>query len=36
MKNETVAEYKAALDGVFGEGACDVLMIRKYGGMQVL
>ena len=36
VKNEAVAEYKAALDGVFGEGACDVLMIRKYGGMQVL
>ena len=36
VKNEAVAEYKAALDGVFGEGACSVLMIRKYGGMQVL
>ena len=36
VKNEAVAKYKAALDGVFGEGACSVLMIRKYGGMQVL
>ncbi len=36
VKNEAVADYKAALDGVFGEGACAVLMIRKYGGMKVL
>jgi galactokinase len=36
VKNEAVAEYKAAMDGVFGEGSCSVLMIRKYGGMKVL
>lgn len=36
VKNEAVAEYKAALDAVFGEGSCSVLMIRKYGGMKVL
>jgi hypothetical protein len=31
-----VAEYKAALDGVFGEGSCRVLQIRNVGGTQVL
>jgi galactokinase len=36
VKNEAVKEYKAAMDGVFGEGSCSVLMIRKYGGMKVL
>ncbi len=36
VKNEAVKEYKATLDGVFGEGACEVLKIRKYGGMKVL
>ncbi len=36
VKTEAVADYKAVLDGVFGEGACAVLMIRKYGGMKVL
>lgn len=36
VKNDAVKEYKAAMDGVFGEGACSVLMIRKYGGMKVL
>lgn len=36
VKNEAVSGYKAALDGVFGEGACSVLKIRKYGGMQVV
>ena len=36
VKNEAVPEYKAALDAVFGEGSCSVLMIRKYGGMKVL
>ena len=36
VKNETVAEYKAIMDKVFGEDACHVLKIRKYGGMKVL
>jgi galactokinase len=36
VKNDAVKEYKAAMDGVFGEGACSVLMIRKYGGMKVI
>ena len=36
VKNEAVKEYKETLDGVFGEGACEVLKIRKYGGMKVL
>ena len=36
VKNEAVAEYKATMDKVFGEDACHVLKIRKYGGMKVL
>ena len=36
VKNEAVAQYKETLDKVFGEGACEVLKIRKYGGMKVL
>ena len=36
VRNEKVAEYKAAMDKVFGDGACAVLKIRKYGGMQVI
>ena len=36
VKNKTVAEYKAIMDKVFGEDACHVLKIRKYGGMKVL
>ncbi len=36
VKNEAVAEYKAVMDQLFGAGACDVLKIRKYGGMKVL
>ena len=36
VKNEAVKEYKETLDKVFGEGACEVLKIRKYGGMKVL
>lgn len=31
-----VQDYKKALDGVFGEGSCHVLKVRKYGGMKVL
>ena len=36
VRNEAVADYKAGMDGIFGEGACDVLKVRKYGGMKVL
>ena len=36
VKNDTVKEYKETLDSVFGEGACAVLKVRKYGGMKVL
>lgn len=36
VRNEKVAEYKAALDKVFGEDACSVLKIRKYGGIKVI
>ena len=36
VKNEAVAQYKETLDKVFGAGACEVLKIRKYGGMKVL
>ena len=36
VKNEAVAEYKEVMDKVFGAGACNVLKIRKYGGMKVL
>ncbi|SER08964.1 galactokinase [Lachnospiraceae bacterium NE2001] len=36
VKNERVADYKEALDQVFGEGSCAVLKIRKYGGLRVI
>ena len=36
VRNDKVAEYRAALDKVFGDGACAVLKIRKYGGIQVI
>ena len=36
VKNEAVSEYKKGMEILFGEGACDVLKIRKYGGMKVL
>ena len=36
VKNEAVAEYKETMDKVFGKDACQVLKIRKYGGMKVL
>ena len=35
VKNEAVEDYKKAMEGVFGEGSCHVLKIRKYGGMKV-
>lgn len=36
VKNEKVAEFQKAMDGIFGEGSCKVLKIRKYGGMKVI
>ncbi len=36
VPDEMVEEYRTALDGVFGEGSCHVLKVRKYGGMKVI
>lgn len=36
VKNEYVANYKNAMDAVFGDDSCQVLKIRRYGGMQVI
>ena len=36
VKNDMVGEYQDCMNGVFGEGACSALRIRKYGGIQVL
>ena len=36
VKNDFVEAYRKALDGVFGEGSCHVLKVRKYGGMKVI
>ena len=36
VRNEKVAEYMETMNRIFGEGSCNVLKIRKYGGMKVL
>ena len=36
VPNAMVAAYKAGMVQVFGEGSCEVLKVRKYGGMRVL
>ena len=36
VKNEKVQEYMGVMNTVFGEGACKVLKIRKYGGIKVI
>ena len=36
VKNESVKEYQHYMNQIFGEGACGVLKIRKYGGIQVI
>ena len=36
VKNEYVETYKKNMDLVFGDGSCNVLKIRKYGGIQVI
>ncbi|MBQ2900256.1 MAG: galactokinase [Agathobacter sp.] len=36
VKNEDVNVYQKYMDDVFGAGACNVLKIRKYGGIQIV
>ncbi len=36
VKNEVVTQYRKFMNDAFGEGACNVYRIRKYGGTQVL
>ena len=36
VKNEAVEKYKKNMDHIFGESSCNVLKIRKFGGMKVI
>ena len=36
VPNAMVAAYKEGMEQVFGAGSCEVLKVRKYGGMKVL
>lgn len=36
VKNDAVESYKKSMDDIFGEGSCNVLKIRKYGGIKVM
>ena len=36
VKNDVVSDYKKGMEALLGDGSCDVLKIRKYGGMKVL
>lgn len=36
VPDEIVLIYQKTMDSVFGEGACHILKIRRYGGMKVL
>ncbi len=36
VKDEAVSEYQKFMNGVFGEGICNVYRIRRYGGIKVL
>jgi len=36
VKNDNAEHYREVMDSVFGEGACDILKIRKYGGIKII
>ena len=36
VKDENTKIYRHAMDTIFGEGSCQVLKVRKYGGIRVL
>lgn len=35
VRNEAVDDYKCYIESIFGEGACQVLKVRPYGGIKV-
>lgn len=35
VPDDLVGNYRKTMDGIFGEGACHVLNVRKYGGLKV-
>ncbi len=35
VKNQAVEIYKQGIEAVFGQGSCQVLKVRKYGGIRV-
>ena len=35
VPNDILADYKNAMEGIFGEGSCYVLIIRPVGGVEV-
>ena len=36
VKNGNTDRYREVMDSIFGEGSCQFLKIRKYGGIKVL
>ena len=36
VKNDNAEHYREVMDSVFGEGACDIYKIRKYGGIKII
>ena len=35
VPNDILADYKSAMEGIFGEGSCYVLIIRPVGGVEI-
>ena len=35
VKKENALKYKEQMDKIFGKDACEILSIRKYGGMEI-
>ena len=36
VKKEQAQEYRSMMEHVFGEGSCNELGIRKYGGIRII
>ena len=36
VKKENASKYRTYMNKVFGEGSCEILAIRKYGGIRVI
>ena len=36
VKKENALNYRTYMNRIFGDGSCEILSIRKYGGIEII